>query len=169
MKFRYQKFGLRVFLFVPFFLLLLVISDGLSDYIQSPLLFNLLVVVIVLTVMGLVFKVTEGIPQIRAVGECRIDEQGRCFIVMGRKVTELIDVTDMSAWRKAVVGSRYVQLSLRDRDRRKVRIFGVPLKSGERMADDDLIALQGYILSHYPELKQVTNVYGEPIDYWYKK
>ncbi|MBQ1421140.1 MAG: hypothetical protein II035_06065 [Firmicutes bacterium] len=35
MKFRYQRFGLRVFLFVPFFLLLLVISDGLSDYIQS--------------------------------------------------------------------------------------------------------------------------------------
>ena len=94
-----------MFLFVPFFLLLLVISDGLSDYIQSPLLFNLLVVVIVLAVMGLVFKVTEGIPQIRAVGECRIDEQGRCFIVMGR----------------------------------------------------------------YPELRQVTNVYGEPIDYWYKK
>lgn len=69
MKFRYQRFGLRVFLFVPFFLLLLVISDGLSDYIQSPLLFNLVVVVIVLAVMGLVFKVTEGIPQIRAVGE----------------------------------------------------------------------------------------------------
>ena len=29
--------------------------------------------------------------------------------------------------------------------------------------------LSEYILSHYPELKQVTNVYGEPIDYWYKK
>ena len=156
-------------LFVPFFLLLLVIADGLADYIENPIAFNFTVALIVIVVMGLVFKVTEGMPQIRGTGECRIDEQGRCFILMNRKMTILQDVREISAWNKRVVGSRYVQLLVRSSDGRKVKIFGAPHAKGEPMYDDDLIKLHGYILSHYPMLRQVKNIHGEPIDFWYKK
>ena len=156
-------------LFVPFFLLLLVIADGLADYIENPIAFNLLVAVIVIVVMGLVFKVTEGMSQIRGTGECRIDEQGRCFFVMNRRMTILKDVREISAWNKRVVGSRYVQLLVKSSDGRKVKIFGVPRARGESAYGDDLIKLHGYILSHYPMLRQVQNIHGEPIDFWYKK
>lgn len=158
-----------MFLFAPFFALLLVIADGLADYIENAIVFNILMALIVIIVMSLVFKVTEGMPQIRDIGECRIDEQGRCFIVKGRRITILSDVKEVSAWRKAVVGSRYVQLIIRSSDGRKVKLFGWPMGPGDRMADDDLIRLEGFILRHYPGLRQMTNMRGEPIDYWYRR
>ena len=158
-----------MFLFVPFFLLLLVIADGLADYIKNPIAFNLLVAAIVLVVMGLVFRVTGGMSQIVAQGECRIEENGRCFIKMNKRLTVLNDVREISAWRKSILGSRYVQLIIRGEGGQKVKIFGVSMGPEDRMADDDLIKLHGYVLSHYPQLRQVNNVYGEPIDYWYRK
>ena len=169
MKFRYQRFGLRVFLFVPFFLLLLVIADGLSNYIRSAVAFNLTVAVLTLVLMGLVFRVTGGMGQLRCTGECRIDDKGRCLIKMNRRLAIITDVREISAWRKSIVGSRYVQLIIRGTDGTKVRIFGVPMGPEDRMADDDLIGLFRYVLSNYPGLRQVMNMHGEPIDYWYKK
>ena len=154
---------------MPFFILLLVISNGLGNYIQNPIAFNVTVALIVIIVMGLVFKVTEGMGQILATGECRIDEQGRCIITMGRRVTYLSGVREIYASRRAVIGSRYVQMVVRSGDGGKVKIFGVPMKKGDPMYQDDVIRLFKYILTQYPDLRPVNNVYGEPIDYWYKR
>lgn len=147
-------FGAPYIWFVPDLLLWI---NGIAYYVIN----TLLTIVLVFVLWGMMDK----LPGIKRKGyywrenDTTVIEYGRHRVVLD-SVTELL-LTDRHA------SSGGINLLVRN-DRKKIEFLSEVIDKGTSPEETAFFDIYSQILAENPHLKQEKNIYGEPIDYWYK-